>query len=439
MASRVITQETFDAVVQENIVEFDMDPEEALKEAILQFEYQGINLSNIVKAIRNPSSETGEAQSHDILRTLESLKKSVDSMSLAEMGEHLVSFTEQCKLDFAHRYLAAQTYAYPVVLSACKLSAGDWSVTVKALGAMAALTDGQPDLLEPEGQAFLIETLQQNANDEVVTVAAIRIVRHVCLKHEQNRQDLVKAGILPLLTGAIAKYNTQGQVVREACAALRVMTFDDDIRVPFGHAHDHAKMIVLEHNGLKVIIDAAKSFTDHTSVLSELCATLSRLAVRNEFCQDIVDLGGLNFMVALLADCIDHPDLVKQVLSAIRAIAGNDDVKDAIVNTGGTDLIVLAMNQHLANPQICEQGCAALCMLALRKQDNCKVIMEGGGAVTALQAMKIHPGEVNVQKQACMLIRNLVCRTQDFIQPILEMGAEALIVQARTSHREFYF
>lgn len=45
--------------------------------------------------------------------------------------------------------------------------------------------------------------------------------------------------------------------------------------------------------------------TDHlenTSVLSELCATLSRLAVRNEFCQDICDLGGLKLMMTLLAD-----------------------------------------------------------------------------------------------------------------------------------------
>lgn len=36
-------------------------------------------------------------------------------------------------------------------------------------------------------------------------------------------------------------------------------------------------------------------------------------------------------------------------------------------------------------------------MLALRKPENCKVIMEGGGALAALQAMKAHPREVTVQ------------------------------------------
>lgn len=47
--------------------------------------------------------------------------------------------------------------------------------------------------------------------------------------------------------------------------------------------------------------------------------------------------------------------------------------------------------------QVCEQGCAALCVLALRKPNNCKVIMESGGALAALQAMKTHSAEVNVQ------------------------------------------
>ena len=37
---RVITQETFDAVVKENIDEFGLEKEEAIKEAIAQFESQ---------------------------------------------------------------------------------------------------------------------------------------------------------------------------------------------------------------------------------------------------------------------------------------------------------------------------------------------------------------------------------------------------------------
>ncbi|XP_020636648.3 armadillo repeat-containing protein 6 [Pogona vitticeps] len=436
MAAKRITQETFDDVVQENILEFGMDPDEAVTEAIQQFESQGVDLSNIVKMAPSPSSGNSPEQKHAILQTLDALQKAVIDGDAGHVDDLLVAFAQQCRQELAVRSLAAQKGACPAVLAAGRLALEDRCSLLKALQALSALLDGQPDLLDASGQELVLRALRERCDDPQVTLAGVRCVRQACLKHEQNRQDLAEGGVLALLAGAIVRHGDRADVVREACAGLRVMTFDDDIRAPFGHAHEHARRIVVEHHGLGILIEAAKAFTDDCSVLSEICATLARLSVRNEFCQDIVDLGGLNFIVALLADCIEHQELVKHVLSAIRAIAGNDDVKDAIVNAGGTDLIILAMSRHLGNPQVCEQSCAALCMLALRKPENCRVIMEGGGALVALQAMKTHPREGGVQKQACMLIRNLVAHSQDFSQPILEMGAESLIAEARAAHRD---
>lgn len=175
------------------------------------------------------------------------------------MAEELKCFTEQCSLGFAQRYLAAQKDAYPIILSYCKKSMEEEEEGVATtLSAFAALTDGQPDLLEAEGRQILLDALKKYQGDPLVTRAAVSVVRNCCLKHEQNRQDLVKEGVLPLLTGAITRHTRRAELVKEASAALRVMTFDDDVRVTFGHAHDHAKMIVLEHNGLKVLIEAAK-------------------------------------------------------------------------------------------------------------------------------------------------------------------------------------
>ena len=45
---RVITQETFDLVVTENIEEFGMERADAVKDAKEQFEQQGVSLVNIV-------------------------------------------------------------------------------------------------------------------------------------------------------------------------------------------------------------------------------------------------------------------------------------------------------------------------------------------------------------------------------------------------------
>ena len=45
---RVITQETFDLVVTENMEEFGMERTDAVKDAKEQFEQQGVSLVNIV-------------------------------------------------------------------------------------------------------------------------------------------------------------------------------------------------------------------------------------------------------------------------------------------------------------------------------------------------------------------------------------------------------
>lgn len=192
------------------------------------------------------------------MQALESLRIGKDTAALTDVTADLKSFTEQCSLGFAQRYLAAQKEAYPIILSFCKKSVEEQDFASAALFALAALTDGQPDLLDEEGRRFLLDILQRYQADSLVTGVAIRVVRHCCIKHEQNRQDLVKDGVLPLLTGAITRHSGSAELVKEASAALRVMTFDDDVRVSFGHAHEHAKSIVLEHSGLKILIEAAK-------------------------------------------------------------------------------------------------------------------------------------------------------------------------------------
>lgn len=184
--------------------------------------------------------------------------------SSASVQEDLKLFTEQCSLGFAQCYLAAQKEAYPTILACCHRAGEEKEALSVALEALSALTDGQPDLLDVEGREFLIATLNVHKTDPALTCLCIRVVRHCCLKHENNRQDVVKAGVLALLAGTITRHTEHAEVVREACVALRVMTFDDDVRVPFGQAHEHAKMIVLEQNGLKVIVEAAKG---------ELCQT----------------------------------------------------------------------------------------------------------------------------------------------------------------------
>lgn len=97
--AKVISQETFDDVVKENIVEFSMTIDEAKKETIEQFEAQGINLANIIKDL-NINEDTGRPI---LLETIESLKTSDKRDAQIEL---LITLALECRQSIPHRVVS---------------------------------------------------------------------------------------------------------------------------------------------------------------------------------------------------------------------------------------------------------------------------------------------------------------------------------------------
>lgn len=62
--------------------------------------------------------------------------------------------------------------------------------------------------------------------------------------HEQNRQLIVDGEILPILKPFIL--SEDGSLVKEVCTLFRYLILDDDIRVEFGKAHEHARIIAAD-------------------------------------------------------------------------------------------------------------------------------------------------------------------------------------------------
>lgn len=92
-----------------------------------------------------------------------------------------------------------------------------------------------------------------------------------------------------------------------------------------------------------------EEFEAHKAVIGELLPTLSRLAVRNEFCQKVVELGGLSFVVDVLMKYYDDKELVESSFFLIKALAGNDDVKREVNKGNAIPLIVAALDRHKVN------------------------------------------------------------------------------------------
>jgi len=81
-------------------------------------------------------------------------------------------------------------------------------------------------------------------------------------------------------------------------------------------------------------------FKKDTKVIGDLMITLAALVVRNEFCQEVEDAGGLKFILDIMIEYPDSEKLNWQALKLLKALAGNDNVKSHIITSGCAPLIV---------------------------------------------------------------------------------------------------
>lgn len=79
---------------------------------------------------------------------------------------------------------------------------------------------------------------------------------------------------------------------------FRHLVLDDDVRIEFSKAHEHARTIAAE-----CLIQLTQLLPVHMkdkNILSELLLTIATLMVRNEFCVQVEEAGGLKF----ISDCM---------------------------------------------------------------------------------------------------------------------------------------
>ena len=89
-------------------------------------------------------------------------------------------------------------------------------------------------------------------DDAEMVAAGLDVTLAVCVRHEQNRQNLMRNNILHYLDQV---YDNHAEAVAFIWQAL---VQDDDVRVPFGKAHDTAREIVEEHNAQGKLLSSMK-------------------------------------------------------------------------------------------------------------------------------------------------------------------------------------
>lgn len=198
-------------------------------------------------------------------------------------------------------------------------------------------------------------------------------------------------------------------IVKNVCGCFRFLILDDDIRVEFGKAHEHARLIATEC--LSELTQLMVRFKENSDMLAELMLTIAALAVRNEFCQLVADCNGITFIMDAMVNFPESIKVIRESLKLFKALGGNDKVKADIMKNGAAPLIESSFNRHKADESIAKNALACITTLALRSKDNSTALFEAGVAETILETLKIHKKNKTIQRNGAWAIRNMVGMT----------------------------
>ncbi|EAT35562.1 AAEL012273-PA [Aedes aegypti] len=428
--AKVITQETFDDVVKENIVEFSMSVEESRDETVKQFEAQGINLSNIIKDL-NLNADSGVPLLNEALEWLKSRQANLGGENPEDVCKQLEALSSECKLSVPHRVLAAKLGAYEMVVEILdKEKELPKGILAKLVAVANSIINKQPDIFSFKSLDVVSRHLR-NETDKAIICDLLRWLQKACILHEMNRQMIMEDTPMLKHLKTLVGHN-EAEVVKNVCALFRFLILDDDIRVEFGKAHEHARTLAVET--LPDITKLLFKFKSDQDLVCDLLLTVASLTVRNEFCQVVEDAGGLKFIMDAMVEFPDSIKILRESCKLLKALAGNDSVKSHIIQNGAAPLIESALNRHKDNETFARHALVCVATLALREKDNSKALFETGISETIIQTMKIHPTSKIVQRNGAWSIRNMVSRSRDQCDTFISQGAEDVLNQALADH-----
>ena len=391
MESRKITQEYFDSIVNENMNDFGMEPKEAIDDAVNQLKAQGIDLNTICKYPQDEQKELLNAikrLNRSIRRLNNDTIEEIDEDDGSEQAVNRDELTEQCirdlnvmrekfNKDISFRCLATNVKSAPNAYSTfmsyfsglkrpSKESGEDGrddALISSFMNAFQAYISQQNDVIDAHGLRMLIRLTGSDDDDDrssfgnhpTVLQSLLKCITTSCQMNESNRQFYVENGLCENLMKLFAKHKKNDSVLCEACQLIRSLLLDDDMRVEFGHAHEHAKYIASQLNGIDVLIQIGlgNQSTLSEDTLANLMLTLSKLAVRNEYCQEICDKGGLKFVLNCMAEShLKNVSLLKSALSHLKSNCKNDQVKHEATKSRAIVLLKRVMEKYAANLQV---------------------------------------------------------------------------------------
>ena len=472
-APKFISQETFDMVVRENVDDFEMEPEEAVADAIEQFESQGIDLSNIVK------TKDG-ARSGPVPALLASLATASDVATAVAVLDELRNTVTESDDD---RLIAGSNDACGAVFgSVGRIDRTSRVLMVAALRCFAALsafgTRGRLVIpLYPLAKPVLKMIFSTpELVDRNLWALACRVARQACARNEAAKHSLfLEYGFDGFVRTAMRRGLGWGSeaALMTGVSALKVRPVAERAQKEWesqcADAAEESAGTTTNSGEENFAPDTTSEFLPHPYLLREACLLCTTLLIdddRREGVQPMTfararQLGdGKKIATALIGEVVacleragtiagdaltaaaassgkgdedlqqsDAARFAADVATTVRALAVTDEICADFTERGATSLLVEIINVHLETPRTVAKACLALKMIS-NNDANKRTLVSSGGLDAVLRAMAQHSTVVDVQSQCLATLSSLALRQPENCIAIVAKHGVDLILSA---------
>ncbi|KAG8059350.1 hypothetical protein GUJ93_ZPchr0002g26713 [Zizania palustris] len=411
-----ISQEAFDAMVRENMEDLDMDPDEALADAVDALTLQGADLSGIIKRV---PGEAAAAEVSPVMRVLDELKASASGRSeddLDKLASLLDELRELCAGEgLENAAVAVRNGAVEALIGLCA-SAGIkqerlLASGLKALSSLLRDVGSTEKFRHGEGPQVVMGILKGGSESSDILEGGFRVVAAASAGNEVVKECFMDLKVDELILQIMVEKSNSN--VQSLYDAIRVLLTPDDNRVVASQVYGYSRRFA-EIGIAEVLVSALREKVAPSS-LPSACAALKAIAVNDEICRSISENGGID----VLLHCIDEASeqknkvIARSCCSLLSKLAGSDANKATIIQRGGFDKLLKLTSRFSEDPPVIQEVMSMVTILTLRSPENAARAIGAGYGTLAIQAMQKFVSSAQTQKQACLMIRNLVVRNPE--------------------------
>jgi hypothetical protein len=231
--------------------------------------------------------------------------------------------------------------------------------TVRAIS-LCMVVPYNREVLGEDGLGALLRVAEQHGANPTACGRSLLALARACVKDENNRQDLVERGAVPAVVDCLRRHGAAAEptrahhrAVRGACDATVALTLGDDPRAALTKSHEHIRLLAHEGAIEALCAIAHTAFVRELPTAAAVLSALSKIAARNDLCERIVALGGLDAVVALHAAHGGDAKFARAACALIKAVSGNDEARALICNGPALDVVLGTLSVHSEDAPAC--------------------------------------------------------------------------------------